>query len=305
MTTIATLLDDVLVATPSCTVPLAKWALFRTAVDFFTRGRMWRQSLAPISLKFARVTGISNTSPAVVTAPAHGFTTGDQIVFADVQGMREINGFLYPVTVIDADTFSLDGVDTTAWPAYSAGVVARASCPVYNIVSPVADTVIVEVMSGDANVTLPEDIIPGFSVAPRTGPAIVPRQPTELDAEFPGWPKYLGLPRWFFLPTETTIRFVPAPHEARNNAISLRIALAPSSDACEIPPVEFQRHRDVLVHGALERLYALPQKPWSSAELTAFHRELYEGGLRRAGIRSHKGNTKAATVARAVSYGGL
>lgn len=305
MTLLATVLDDVMVAAQGCEAPFAKFHLFRAAADFFQRSRAWRQSLPPLSYRFASVTKITNASPAVVTAPGHPFLTGDQVLFNDVQGMIEINGFLYPITRIDANTFILDGISTIGWPAYSAGVIARASCAVYPLASPVANTIIVEVLSGDANVALPEDVIPGFSGAPRSGPAVIPRQPSELDAEFPGWPKCMGLPRWFHCPTESNARLVPAPHEYRNNALSLRVALAPLSDACDIPAAEFNRYRDTLVSGALARLYAVPGMPWSSQALNAHYQAIYDEGLRRAGIRARKGNTKAPSFARAVSYGGL
>jgi hypothetical protein len=305
MTTVATLLDEVMVAAPGCEVPFARFQLFRSAVDFFTRSRVWRVSLAPLSYKFARVSDISNAGTPVVTAVGHGFTTGDEVLFADVEGMREINGFLYPITVLSPDTFSLTGVDTTTWPAYSAGTIARVSVPIYPVASPIANTTIIEILSGDSNVTQPEDPIPGFGSAPSSGPGLIPRQPSELDHEFPGWTKYLGMPRWIYCPTETTVRLVPAPFEDRNNAASLRAVLAPSSDACDIPNAEFARHRDTLVSGALARLYAIPKKPWSSAPLTDYHERLYRQGLRRAGIRSRKGNVKAPSTVRAVSYGGL
>lgn len=305
MTTIATLLDEVMVNAPACEAPMARFYLLRAAVDFFTRSRVWRVSLAPFSYKFARVTGITNAAVPVVTAVGHGFANGDQVLFNDVEGMREINGFLYTITVTGPDTFTLAGADTTAWPAYAGGTVARASVAVYPVVAPVADTTIVEILNGDTNTTQPEDVIPGFNGAPRSGPGLIPRQPSELDHDFPGWSKYMGMPRWFHLPTETTVRLVPAPFEDRNNAASLRAVLAPSSDACDIPNAEFARHRDALVSGALSRLYAMPQKPWSSASLTDHHEKLYREGLRRAGIRSRKGNTKAPSVVRAVSYGGL
>lgn len=305
MTVIATLLDEVMVNTPGCEAAIARFYLLRAAVDFFTRSRVWRVPLSPLSYRFARVTGISNAATPIVTSPAHGFANGDQVLFNDVEGMREINGFLYTITVVDPDSFSLAGVDTTAWPAYSAGTVARASVAVYPVVAPVAATKIVEILSGDTNSTQPEDVIPGFNAAPRSGPGLIPRQPSELDHDFPGWSKYMGMPRWFYLPNETTVRLVPAPFEAQNNVVSLRAVLAPSTEACDIPAVEFDRHRDTIVSGALVRLYAIPKKPWSSASLTDHHEKLYREGLRRAGIRSHKGNTKAPTVARAVSYGGL
>ena len=67
----------------------------------------------------ATVTGITAANPGVVTATAHGFTTGQSISFAKLAGMTEVNGNAYTITVIDADSFSI--VDTTTFTAYTSG----------------------------------------------------------------------------------------------------------------------------------------------------------------------------------------
>jgi hypothetical protein len=52
--------------------------------------------------------------------------TGDVILIASVAGMTALNDRLYTITVLTADTFSLDGVDATALPAYtSSGTATR------------------------------------------------------------------------------------------------------------------------------------------------------------------------------------
>ena len=76
------------------------------------------------------ITGITQASPAVVTSVAHGYTTGDTVRITNVEGMAEVNDLSYVITVIDADTFSLNGIDSTGYGAYvSGGVVALTSAP--------------------------------------------------------------------------------------------------------------------------------------------------------------------------------
>lgn len=71
------------------------------------------------------VSGITNASPPVVTAAGHGAVTGDYVYFGAVTGMPLIAYRWYKITAIDADTFSLDGMDTTTWGTYvSGGVVS-------------------------------------------------------------------------------------------------------------------------------------------------------------------------------------
>lgn len=70
------------------------------------------------------VTAITQANPAVCTAVAHGFTTGDVILIASGTGMTALNDRLYVITVLTADTFSPNGVDASALPAYTGSATA-------------------------------------------------------------------------------------------------------------------------------------------------------------------------------------
>ncbi|MEO1203193.1 MAG: PASTA domain-containing protein, partial [Pseudomonadota bacterium] len=82
-----------------------------------------------VTLSLVGITGVANTNPAEVTAPGHGFATGQQIRIFGVTGMTEVNSpapvngiaDFHTLTSIDGNTFSLDGVDATSFPAYSGG----------------------------------------------------------------------------------------------------------------------------------------------------------------------------------------
>jgi hypothetical protein len=52
----------------------------------------------------------TNANPIVVTAQGHGFLTGDVVTIADVTGNLAANVVGQPITVLDANCFSLDGV---------------------------------------------------------------------------------------------------------------------------------------------------------------------------------------------------
>jgi hypothetical protein len=67
------------------------------------------------------ITGATNASPCVITAVAHGYSTGDIIKIASVGGMIELNGRAYVVTNLTTDTFSLNGVDSTDYGVYTSG----------------------------------------------------------------------------------------------------------------------------------------------------------------------------------------
>ena len=77
--------------------------------------------VAPGSLSAAEtgsVTGATNASPIVITASAHGLTTGQRVTIASVGGNTAANG-TFTLTRVDASSFSLDG--STGNGAYTSG----------------------------------------------------------------------------------------------------------------------------------------------------------------------------------------
>ena len=80
------------------------------------------------------ITGITQADPCVVTAVAHGLTTGEFVRITDLgpeaptaRGMNEVDGQRYAVTVLTADTVSLqdpitgEDIDSSAYVAYVEG----------------------------------------------------------------------------------------------------------------------------------------------------------------------------------------
>lgn len=68
------------------------------------------------------IQGITNSNPCVVTTDIdHNMKTGDQVTFFGIGGTTELNGTVAFITVIDDQTFSLDGVDSTGFGVYTTG----------------------------------------------------------------------------------------------------------------------------------------------------------------------------------------
>lgn len=67
------------------------------------------------------ITGITQANPAVVTDVAHGYTSGDEVFISDILGMTPLNGRTFLISVLDADHYSLGGINSSGYPAYISG----------------------------------------------------------------------------------------------------------------------------------------------------------------------------------------
>jgi len=74
----------------------------------------------PNLVEKAEIGSISQANPGSVTANQHGLSDGDEIYIYKVEGMAEVNGGPYTVTVVDANNFTI-GVDTSSFTAYATG----------------------------------------------------------------------------------------------------------------------------------------------------------------------------------------
>jgi hypothetical protein len=68
------------------------------------------------------ITGIAQpTNPTQITSPNHNLSTNSIILISGVGGMTQLNGNVYTITIVDANTFTLNGVDNTSFGAYTTG----------------------------------------------------------------------------------------------------------------------------------------------------------------------------------------
>lgn len=67
------------------------------------------------------VQGITNTFPAVVTSPGHGYANGDQVVISGVRGMTKVNSRTFSVANANPTNFELQGFDSRALDVYTGG----------------------------------------------------------------------------------------------------------------------------------------------------------------------------------------
>lgn len=67
------------------------------------------------------ISGATQANPCEITSTGHGLATGAQVIIRDVDGMTELNNLTYTITVTGVNTFTLDGIDSTAFTAYTSG----------------------------------------------------------------------------------------------------------------------------------------------------------------------------------------
>ena len=94
------------------------------------------KALAPFS-SYGRAPGVSagaitdatQASPCVVTEAGHGRVTGDVVRIDGIVGMTELNERVFTITVIDSNTYALEGEDATGHTAYLSGGAATEQMP--------------------------------------------------------------------------------------------------------------------------------------------------------------------------------
>lgn len=103
------------------------WTLLSALTETATFTEHYNSPVNPT----ATITGITQALPAEITATGHGFVTGNSVTISGVVGMTELNGLTFTVTVSDANTFTLDGEDSTGHTAYSsAGIATHKAWPI-------------------------------------------------------------------------------------------------------------------------------------------------------------------------------
>lgn len=70
------------------------------------------------------ITAISKASPGVVSSTAHGYANGDYVLL-EVSGMSQVDKRVFRVAGVAADSFQLEGEDTTTYSTFTSGTVKK------------------------------------------------------------------------------------------------------------------------------------------------------------------------------------
>lgn len=284
MTALTAFYDKVLTQLKGCEPAYAKSYIRDAAIEFFMRSRAWRTTSAPITLKWAEVTGITQASPAVVTANAHPFVAGERALIVQVGGMTEANNLFYALANPTANTVELSGLNATSFAAFTTR--GDISAPLVSPTFTETEAQLSDVMGGATNLSR----------------SIVATTVQELDSRFGhSWQTQLGTPRWVVMEGEQ-VRFVPAPDQVYRNYAVLELALKPSQTAENIPDALYQRYREDIEIGALAKLKGQAGFPWSNPDVASALSADFEHRIVKARNRVIRGGTRARITADPVCF---
>lgn len=143
------------------------------------------------------ITGITKANPAVVTSAAHGFSNGHKIAINSVAGMTEVNGRVFTIANVAANTLELSGVNSSAYTTYTSGGTADR---VFEMASPYTAAQL-----ADVQITQSGDVLYFFH------PSLLPRKLTRTAHDV-----------WTF----TTADFKDGPYGASIAAGSVTVSVA-------------------------------------------------------------------------------
>jgi hypothetical protein len=99
-----------------------KGTFFKDRDQFYLMWPRWptRFQQAPTTVS-GTIIAATNANPAQITSNAHGLATGAVITIDNVVGMVQLNGGTYVITVVDANNFTLNATNSTAFGVYVSG----------------------------------------------------------------------------------------------------------------------------------------------------------------------------------------
>lgn len=125
-------------------------------------GRNVRVEVSKTETAAKTVTAVTQANPGVATSTAHGLLDGSVGYFSGVAGMSQLEGQAARVDTVLTDSFALQGINTTSYPAYTAGTFVPVSvwstlsrAASYDIgggaADPIDTTVLLDVIKQNAN----------------------------------------------------------------------------------------------------------------------------------------------------------
>ena len=143
------------------------------------------------------------------------------------------------------------------------------------------------------------EVLYGYYNGKPIGP--IPRD--MLEGEFPNWRTETGTTpkRFFAKDAGTTVSLIPIPNSNISagggspivpNGATFTVALKPTRASTGLPTWIYEKYLEDIAQGATYRMYAMPKKDWTNANLAGTHKALFEDAAANARQDSSKSFTR-------------
>jgi hypothetical protein len=115
----------------------------------------------------------------------------------------------------------------------------------------------------------------------------------DLDSMYPNWrTTTASSPLMYFMDLADALYLVPTPVNAYTGGLKVDAAMKMAATSNTCPDWLFNNWAEVIAHGALMRLHAMPGKVWADTNTVAYHKAKFREGISRAKSRTMKSFTK-------------
>lgn len=108
---------------------------------------------------------------------------------------------------------------------------------------------------------------------------------------------------YYTFETPPVIRLVPYPSATVANDIRVRVSLRPTPNASKTDSALYNEWHEVIAHGALSRLKAMTDKPWTDLNGVAYHKSLFLDQVGKATIQSQRNSARTGMRAQPQFFG--
>lgn len=124
------------------------------------------------------------------------------------------------------------------------------------------------------------------------GSVLSPATLEQILVRYPSWPDASadkrGTPRFFTHINPQFFDVAPAPDTSAYE-ITMILALKPTTSSTGMEQAYLDELEDVILHGALQHLLVLPERPWSDRELAAYHAKQFAYKISERRARTNMG----------------
>lgn len=132
------------------------------------------------------------------------------------------------------------------------------------------------------------------------GKRVTEKNADQLEEEYADWESESGeQPLYITQKEPDKYILVPKPSSVIVDAIYLKVVLKPSQDSVTLPDNLLEEYKQTIVNGALAKIKAEIDKPWSDDSGAQLRHNLYEEAVGPAKTRAQKGFNRSSRRSRA------